>query len=228
MLSSNHRRRSIVVLDTMIFRRAAFLHFLHDWAEGHHLELIELSAVGADTNADIDCRMILVVLGGSRTADSSALNAIQNQPQFKNVPLVLISDLVQVEEAVSALRLGARGYLPTSMDPNVALAAMTYILEGGEVFPSATFLASSCEQQEHAYPDCSPLHFHTEEQARAMFLTARQQQVAELLRRGLPNKLIARQLDMAEATVKVHVRQIMHKLGVTNRTQAALCALAGQ
>ena len=228
VLSSNHRQPSVIVLDAMVLRRAAFLHFLQGWAEAHRLGLVELSAICADTDADIDCRMILVVLGGSRVADSSALNAIQSEPHFKNAPSVVVSDLVQVDEVVGALRLGARGYLPTSMDPNVALAAMTYILEGGEVFPSATFLAASCEQREHAYPDCSPLHFHSEEQARAMFLTARQQQVAELLRRGLPNKLIARQLDMAEATVKVHVRQIMHKLGVTNRTQAALCALPGQ
>jgi DNA-binding NarL/FixJ family response regulator len=55
-------------------------------------------------------------------------------------------------------------------------------------------------------------------------LTPRQLEVLGRLREGKPNKLIARDLNMTEATVKVHVRQIMRKLGATNRTQAVLCA----
>ena len=53
-------------------------------------------------------------------------------------------------------------------------------------------------------------------------LTLRQREVLEQLRLGLSNKEIARALEMSEPTVKVHVRQVMRKLGVTNRTQAAL------
>jgi DNA-binding NarL/FixJ family response regulator len=55
-------------------------------------------------------------------------------------------------------------------------------------------------------------------------LTTRQQEVLERLRQGESNKLIGRQLKLRESTVKVHIRQIMRKLGATNRTQAALCA----
>lgn len=55
-------------------------------------------------------------------------------------------------------------------------------------------------------------------------MTGRQQEVLDLLRGGEPNKVIARRLGMTEATVKVHVRQIMRKLGVSNRTQAAVVA----
>jgi DNA-binding NarL/FixJ family response regulator len=50
----------------------------------------------------------------------------------------------------------------------------------------------------------------------------RQQEVLSFLRRGISNKLIARELNMTEATVKVHVRQIMRKLGAANRTQVAV------
>ena len=53
-------------------------------------------------------------------------------------------------------------------------------------------------------------------------LTARQKAVLELLGRGQSNKAIARRLGMREGTVKVHVRQIMRKFGVTNRTQVAV------
>ena len=55
-------------------------------------------------------------------------------------------------------------------------------------------------------------------------LTARQRDVLERLRQGASNKLIGRQLKLRKSTVKVHVRQIMRKLGASNRTQAALCA----
>ena len=59
-------------------------------------------------------------------------------------------------------------------------------------------------------------------------LTARQEAVLELLSRGNSNKVIARRLAMSEGTVKFHVRQIMRKFGVTNRTQvAAVCAAGG-
>jgi DNA-binding CsgD family transcriptional regulator len=55
--------------------------------------------------------------------------------------------------------------------------------------------------------------------------TMRQKAVLELLSRGSPNKVIARRLGMSQGAVKFHVRQIMHKFGVTNRTEvAAVCA----
>src|SRR5262245_55599531 len=64
-----------------------------------------------------------------------------------------------------------------------------------------------------------------EDAARNRTLTARQRAVLELLSRGNTNKIIARRLGMSEGTVKVHVRQIMRKFGVTNRTQVAVvCA----
>jgi len=64
-----------------------------------------------------------------------------------------------------------------------------------------------------------------EDAARNHSLTARQKAVLKLLSRGDTNKVIARRLGMGEGTVKVHVRQIMRKFGVTNRTQVAVvCA----
>jgi DNA-binding NarL/FixJ family response regulator len=64
-----------------------------------------------------------------------------------------------------------------------------------------------------------------EDAGQSRSLTVRQKAVLELLRRGDSNKIIARQLGMREGTVKVHVRQIMRKFGVTNRTQVAVvCA----
>ncbi len=75
---------------------------------------------------------------------------------------------------------------------------------------------------EHCSLASSPNH--------ALVMTGRQREVLDLLKNGEPNKVIARRLSMSEATVKVHVRQIMRKLGASNRTQAAVYAtsLVGQ
>jgi two-component system, NarL family, nitrate/nitrite response regulator NarL len=56
-------------------------------------------------------------------------------------------------------------------------------------------------------------------------LTAKQEEVLQLLRRGQSNKVIASQLGLSEATVKVHLRCIMRKLGVVNRTQVAIASM---
>ncbi len=56
-------------------------------------------------------------------------------------------------------------------------------------------------------------------------LTSREREVLALIARGLPNKLIARELGIAEKTVKTHVGHVLAKLGVTDRTQAALFAV---
>lgn len=63
-------------------------------------------------------------------------------------------------------------------------------------------------------------------EASARNLTKRQIQVLACLKRARSNKEIARELDMSEATVKVHVRQVMRKLGATNRTHAAVIGVA--
>ncbi len=56
-------------------------------------------------------------------------------------------------------------------------------------------------------------------------LSGRENQILECLVNGLPNKLIARQLNMAEATVKVHLKALLRKLKARNRTQAAIWAI---
>jgi DNA-binding NarL/FixJ family response regulator len=67
-----------------------------------------------------------------------------------------------------------------------------------------------------------------EDAARNHSLTARQRAILELLSRGETNKAIARRLGLREGTVKAHVRQIMRKLGVTNRTEVAVVCANGR
>jgi DNA-binding NarL/FixJ family response regulator len=107
------------------------------------------------------------------------------------------------------------------------------MLNGGSHFPSAMRLKHTDPAQRHPAIDCIPAPScvmngddgaakNLEDPATNRSLTARQRAVLELLSRGDTNKVIARRLGMTEGTVKVHVRQIMRKFGVTNRTELAV------
>jgi DNA-binding NarL/FixJ family response regulator len=105
----------------------------------------------------------------------------------------------------------------------VAIQAFTFIMGGGSFFPSTALI-----QRTHIERS---LRVATTREATIAGdipkggLTDRQQDVLERLRQGESNKLIGRQLKLRESTVKVHIRHILRKLGATNRTQAALCAV---
>src|SRR5262249_54361799 len=188
-------------------RRAAFLRLLQGWADENCLKLIELPEINPRFESD----MTIVVTGGHRVETSALISALHARSQFTNSPFVIISDREQPEDVIAAFRLGASGYLPSCMDPNVALAALTFILNGGKVFPPSAFVSICREgdaEQRHVEPTHASLRL-PDGHAREAHLTGRQQEVTELLSRGLPNKLIARHLNMTEATVKVHVRQIL-------------------
>jgi DNA-binding NarL/FixJ family response regulator len=133
--------------------------------------------------------------------------------------------------------------MPTSLDPVAALEALTIIRSGGYFFPRSALSHIHFTPERPGAGTSAPVHFTSERptvgtsfdgsepvDARSLVsteehgkkLTAKQVEVLNLLRRGATNKLIARQLGLSEATVKVHVRGIMRKFGVTNRTQVAV------
>ena len=136
---------------------------------------------------------------------------------------VVLADRNDVGEVNRALAHGVRGYIPTSVEWEVVVAALRLISAGG------TFVPADALRSTAAKSDGQP---ESEQQRRSdrRDLTPRELSVIDLLREGKPNKLIARQLDMQENTVKVHVRNILKKLNAVNRTHAAFVAnrLLGQ
>src|SRR3984893_1543008 len=127
---------------------------------------------------------------------------------------VVLADRNDVGEVNRALAHGVRGYIPTSVEWEVVVAALRLISAGGTFVPADALAAKSNDQPED------------ERQGRSggLDLTPRELSVIDLLREGKPNKVIAAQLDMQENTVKVHVRNILKKLNATNRTHAAFVA----
>jgi DNA-binding NarL/FixJ family response regulator len=129
--------------------------------------------------------------------------------------VVLLSDRDDVDDVVKALSVGVRGYIPTSVRAEVAIAALRLIDAGGTFIPAHVFPSAA--------PEIGSDYMHRRV-SNEIALTPRELSVVALLREGKPNKLIAAQLEMAVSTVKVHVRNILKKLRVTNRTHAAFVA----
>jgi DNA-binding NarL/FixJ family response regulator len=130
--------------------------------------------------------------------------------------IVLLSERDDVEDIVNALACGVRGYIPTSVEAEVAFAALRLVAAGGTFVPAHAF---SVAAKFNGGSECS-----RREVTKGLDLTPRELSVIELLREGKPNKRIAAELQMQESTVKVHVRNIMKKLRVGNRTHAASVA----
>jgi DNA-binding NarL/FixJ family response regulator len=116
-----------------------------------------------------------------------------------------------------SIELGAAGFIPKTYSSEMMLAALTQVL-GGRVFlpAEATTHAPAVNHADQARAAAT--------QARLASLTPRQVDVYRAAARGLPNKLIARELGIAEATVKTHLTAVYGVLGVRNRTEAAIQA----
>lgn len=132
------------------------------------------------------------------------------------VPIVVVSDREDWSALTDALALGARAYFPSSLDPDILVETLRFVQKGGTFIPVEVLVNGPVQRRASQSSESKRTERHN--------LTPSEQRVLELLKKGQPNKVIARELDIEEATVKVHVRRIMKKLNAANRTQAALVA----
>lgn len=139
---------------------------------------------------------------------------IQFRARFPDIPAVIVSasdDLADIREVLAA---GASGFIHKSTAPQVMLSALRLVLAGGVYIPSYA-LGESRAADSNGAKKKAPW---------AGGLTTRQLEVLRLLAAGKPNKLIARELDLSEGTVKIHLSAIFRVLEVNNRTEAVLAA----
>jgi DNA-binding NarL/FixJ family response regulator len=115
----------------------------------------------------------------------------------------------------AAIELGAMGFIPKSSSPEVLMQALRLILAGGVYLPPAV-LDGRLAEPLPAKPQAGP--------AKLPGITERQMDVLRCVIQGKPNKVIARELDISEGTVKAHLSAVMQALGVHNRTEAVYAA----
>lgn len=217
-------RPAIIVIDAQPLRLACLVEFLRGWAEANrvHLAPVPPDMLTAALDAGARYRLGLLNLGGAPVDEPASLCCLKELvDSLPGTPVAVISDNDDIDDVVAALRAGAQAFIPTSIDPPVALQALSFIMGGGSFFPPAALL-ERFDSNKARLPQGSAWTPNGDSRLRPHLLTARQEAVLAHLRGGKSNKAIAKLLGMQESTVKVHMRQIMKRLGVANRTQAAL------
>ncbi|EKT55343.1 two-component system response regulator NarL [Providencia burhodogranariea] len=119
------------------------------------------------------------------------------------------------DDLVNALKRGADGYLLKDMEPEELIVALKEAASGKMVVsPALTSVLAESLRDNRPQTDSSLLS-----------LTPRESDILELISQGLSNKMIARKLDIAESTVKVHVKHLLKKLNLKSRVEAAVWVL---
>ncbi len=152
--------------------------------------------------------------------DLPGMDGLTALPELRELaptlPIVLLSGSENASHVTRALEKGAIGYIPKSCSSHEMLTALRIILQGDVYVPPRLMGKVST-------PLISSAH-SVNEQCTSSPLTSRQIEVLELMTQGLPNKSIARTLNVAEGTIKLHVAAILRTLGARNRTEAAIQA----
>lgn len=139
--------------------------------------------------------------------------------------LAVVADHYRPNELVSAFRAGASGYLVYAMSSDAFLKSIELVMMGSTVFPPALLsfaLESEARHLEGVTVDDNQASLVPAEDETARQLSPRERSILQCLVEGDSNKSIARKIDIAESTVKVHVKAILRKIRVHNRTQAAI------
>jgi DNA-binding NarL/FixJ family response regulator len=155
----------------------------------------------------------VIVMGASTCAHIDLSDLALLCSAVPEIPILVTADCEDPGRARVILRHGARGFLPTSLGLKVLIGALERVRSGGTYIPLAI-----------TAPKPLAMVADGARQTPWRELTRRQRDVLALISEGKSNKLIADALTMTESTVKAHVKQIIKRLNVTNRTQAALIA----
>jgi DNA-binding NarL/FixJ family response regulator len=161
-------------------------------------------------NPDLD--LVLLDLGLPGAGGMALLEKLRRDNNA--VPVMVISGADDRAVIRRALDLGAMGYIPKTAALEVLLQAVRLVLAGGTYVPMQALAGPSHAPTQAAGGGSNP----------GQALTERQRQILALMAQGHPNKIIAAELAISEATVKSHVTEILRILRVSNRTQAVIVA----
>jgi DNA-binding NarL/FixJ family response regulator len=215
----------ILVVDDHVLIRAGLNYVLrqvHDGAQVFEAGTAPEALAIADAHPDLDLVLLDLALPGM-----SGLSALKTfRERHSAVPVVVISAFTEPSAVMNAIQSGAAGFIPKSCSAGLMLGAVRLVLSGGVYLPPDVLLSQSVSPPEMesagfpgalraAKPQVDPSE---------LGLSERQTQVLALLVQGKSNKSIARDLKLAEQTVKGHVSAALRALNVTSRTQAVIAA----
>ncbi len=174
------------------------------------IELVGMAANGLealDLVAELHPDVVLMDLSMPEMDGVEATKRIV--AEYPGVRVLVLTSFSDQSRIMDALRAGAEGYLLKHSEPDEIAAAVRAVHEGGSPLDPKAARVLLDSRRTTADSDT---------------LTDREREVLLLVRGGLANKQIARKLGISERTVKAHLTNVFQRLGVTDRTQAALWA----
>ena len=147
---------------------------------------------------------------------------------YPALPVVVVSASDRTSDVIRAIDMGAMGFVPKRASNDTLLEALEQVISGGVYVPPMSMGSDFQTTLNHASPlrqvqqAAQASDYQTMPSLRQLGLTARQTDVLNLLLKGQPNKLIARELGLSVETVKDHVAAVLRTLGVSSRTQAVI------
>jgi two-component system, NarL family, nitrate/nitrite response regulator NarL len=198
--------RTILIEANRLFREG-LKHLLSGtrFEVGAEFNTVDLALATAETAETVD----LVISSQPVTGDAD-LRALREA--FPTARIVVLADDLSVDVLRAAMGGGADGFLIKTVSPEALIQSLQLILLGEKVFPTtlaAMLLDMTAAGPQHSVRGLSP----------------REREILQLLVTGASNKLIANRLGITEATVKVHLKTLLRKIDVNNRTQAAIWAM---
>ena len=203
---------NVLIADDHALFREGLRHVLT--ALSDHVTIVEASdfpeaVQRAREHDDLDLILVDMIMPGMESFEG--LGALREARP--GIPIVVVSGSDNQETVRRAIATGAHGFIPKTLNAKVLLGALNLVMSGGVYLPP-TLLG---EAGAAPAPETDP-------RPDGPKLTPRQREVLMSLVQGRSNKEIARELDVAEGTVKLHVAALMRVLDVNNRTRAALKA----
>jgi DNA-binding NarL/FixJ family response regulator len=156
----------------------------------------------------------IVIVSLTEAGGEAVINTLTKLSElFPGIPVIVLAEKTDPELALTAIRHGARGYIPFTMRFDIAVEAVRFVLAGGTYVPMDCVFATGGAGIAAGKPSPS-----------AEAVTSRELAVVRAIQQGKSNKVMAYDLNMCESTVKVHIRNIMKKLKAKNRTEVAIKA----
>lgn len=207
------KTRVLIIDDHPLFRRGVSQ--LLELNQG--FELVGEAASGQegiDLARQLDPDLILLDLNMKGMSGLETLSTMRDLEIDARIILITVSNAP--EDLVAAIRAGSDGYILKDNDPDDILKLIDAAMHGQTaISPELTSLLATALREERVL-----------EQRNHASLTERENAILKCLAAGKSNKLIARELDIMESTVKVHIRNLLKKLKFRSRVEAAVWAVA--
>ena len=207
--------KTLLVDTHALYREGLALLVTRSFPELELLQAGDITEALAQLERHPDLDLLLLDLDLPNTEGMQGL--LQIRTRAPELAVVVLSGSAPPGTVLDAIEAGAAGFIPKTSPASVMHEALRKVLDGGVYLPPALLARRAAAGD--VEPEAAPATAGD-----LSSLTPRQCDVLRLLIEGKTNKLICRELELSESTVKTHLASIFRRLGATSRTQAVVTA----